>query len=557
MTIVLDGPSANIDVKLSQLISTIRSMEPPRQLAKAATAATAAPKAEAAMTATLPSKAAPPALKQVLKAEEAAKAATATAAAMPAKTRLPSQPPTPPPAHLLRNSTRDGGKSGKRGPTVRPDRRGHSSKGGDEGAKGGGKCGKSRPLSPDRRGHSCDKGAKGGVRSWYGKDRKGTKGTKSAKRCWQPSDESSDEESRHTADRVRQTLVENDSPWVLEHNRNSPGYIYAPKGSREHECYTRPDGAHVAEGYKHTVGDTPPPPAPPPPPRQPHPQPAAPATPAATAAPELTATPPVPVPKLAAASTQAVLQPPAQTPTAAAGSAGSGCAISVNLPEHFAGSMNFSLGPGRATSDAASNPDRSVSSVPAQATVGVRSSGRDRSVSPVSVYDAIDPLGDSSDSSVYDAIDPLGASLPHLRRVADGRFIPVEGLQGALRPTTGTISGLRRAHELARPSGIGDLSKFEAIQQGLMSKRTALNKKESSTRQHVHNVRKKNKNTKSQRSQVATAIKSAPPTRPRNVGMAQPVGPVGPVAHDHQDDVADPSRVDQLIQAKEQLEQYT
>ena len=114
MTIVLDGPSANIDVKLSQLISTIRSMEPPRQLAKAATAATAAPKAEAAMTATLPSKAAPPALKQVLKAEEAAKAATATAAAMPAKTRLPSQPSTPPPSHLLRNSTRDGGKSGKR-----------------------------------------------------------------------------------------------------------------------------------------------------------------------------------------------------------------------------------------------------------------------------------------------------------------------------------------------------------------------------------------------------------------------------------------------------------
>ena len=257
-------------------------------------------------------------------------------------------------------------------------------------------------------------------------------------------------------------------------------------------------------------------------------------------APELTATPPVPVPKLAAASTQAVLQPPAQKPTAAAGSAGSGCAISVNLPEHFSGSMNFSLGPGRATSDAASNPDRSVSSVPAQATVGVRSSGRDRSVSPV---------------SVYDAIDPLGASLPHLRRVADGRFIPVEGLQGALRPTTGTISGLRRAHALARPSGIGDLSKFEAIQQGLMSKRTALNKKESSTRQHVQNVRKKK--TKSQRSQVATAIKSAPPTRPRNAGMAQPVGPAGPVTHDHQDDVADPSRVDQLIQAKEQLEQYT
>ena len=393
-----------------------------------------------------------------------------------------------------------------------------------------------------------DKGAKGGVRSWYGKDRKGTKGTKSAKRCWQPSNESSDKESRHTADRVRQTLVENDSPWVLLTRLH-----LCSQESREHECYTRPDRAHVAEGYKHTVWDTPPPPAPPPPPRQPHPQPAAPATPAATAAPELTATPPVP--KLAAASTQAVLQPPAQTPTAAAGSAGSGCAISVNLPEHFAGSMQFSLGPGRATSDAASNPDRSVSSVPAQATVGVRSSGRDRSVSPVSVYDAIDPLGDSSDSSVYDAIDPLSASLPHLRRVADGRFIPVEGLQGALRPTTGTISGLGRAHALARPSGIGDLSKFEAIQQGLMSKRTALNKKESSTRQHVQNVRKKN--TKSQRSQVATAIKSAPPTRPRNVGMAQPVGSVGPVTHDHQDDVADPSRVDQLIQAKEQLEQYT
>ncbi len=38
------------------------------------------------------------------------------------------------------------------------------------------------------------------------------------------------------------------------------------------------------------------------------------------------------------------------------------------------------------------------------------------------------------------------------------------------------------------------------------------------------------------------------------------LGAVGPVTHDHQDDVddvADPSRVDQLIRAKEQLEQYT